>query len=164
MTPLKTRHKQFADAFLTVAHGNATKAARAIGCSDASASVLGSRMLNRPDVQAYLQHKTQKADITTAKILERLGRITEAQPDKITAGEVVSAAKVILQVNGVLQPKQHDSHITVNIGFLHATPIGSLPTASLTTIDHTDADVITSDTEVMPSQPRVALLASGDAD
>ena len=59
---MKARHQQFADAFLTVANGNATKAALAIGCSEASASVLGSRMLRREDVQAYLAKKAEKAE------------------------------------------------------------------------------------------------------
>jgi len=150
---MKARHQQFADAFLTVANGNATKAALAIGCSETSASVLGSRMLKRPDVQAYLQRKAQKADLTSQKALERVAAIASATPQRITASDVINANALILKVNGALKDKGGDSRITVNIGFL--TQQGSpQPAVSVMTGSETVEGQVMS--QVMATQPQVS--------
>lgn len=146
---MKLRHQQFADAFLTIANGNATKAALAIGCSEASAGTLGARMLKRPDVQAYLQRKAEKADLTSQKALERILRIAETQPAKVNADHVLKANELILKVNGTLNDRHREPRVTVNIGFLQQPAAVSVTT-----------EPIEVEAQVMPSQPQVS--APGD--
>lgn len=122
------RYDRFANAFVTVANGNATKAAIAAGYSQRTAGVIGSRLLKHPKVRAILERKVAKADLTSQKALERILRIAESEPAKINADHVLKANELILKVNGTLNDRHTEPRVTVNIGFLQQ-PTGQLPAA-----------------------------------
>jgi hypothetical protein len=78
--------------------------------------------------------RLDKACISTDRILNRLGIIANTDVEAVEARDVINASKVILQVNGALQPKAStDNRIVVNIGFLNAGTLNTHSTEPHTT-------------------------------
>ena len=117
---MNPKRRAFVNAYLGEAQGNASKAAVSAGYSEAAAAQVASRLLKQAEVRDAIAARLDKADISTDRILQRLGKIANAEPERVSAADVVNASKVILHVNGALQDKRQDSRITVNIGFLNA--------------------------------------------
>lgn len=119
---LSPKMRRFVEAYLGAADGNGAKAAIAAGYSHIGASQAASRLLTRTDVKAALQRIADKADLSTAKTLERVGHIASAIPVKISDMAVLKANELILKVNGALNDKHSESRVTVTIGFLTQQP------------------------------------------
>lgn len=149
------RQKRFVKALLGDANGNATKAAIAAGYSAKTAHASASRLLKSAGVQKALEQASSKCDVSVEDAMQNLGAIASTTPEKVTAADVITANKVILQVKGALQPKQQGSGITVNIGFI-AEP-GQPPAL---TIEHHNRDA--SETLVMASHGAPALPAAAN--
>lgn len=75
---LTARQKLFVDKFCTTAHCNASEAARQIGITGKSASVMGTKWLAKVWVQRAVQARMQKR--------EQAAEITNAEIDSILAG------------------------------------------------------------------------------
>lgn len=67
---LKPSHKVFADTYLVT--GSIIKSAIKAGYSKTSAHVTGSKIIRRPDVQAYLQEKANKVSEETEDLQSRV--------------------------------------------------------------------------------------------
>lgn len=71
------QHKRFADKFFETLNGS--KSAIYAGFAEASARQEASRLLDRDDVQSYLQElrdaASEKTGITAARVLEEIGRL-----------------------------------------------------------------------------------------
>lgn len=141
---MNPRHEQFVVAYLGPAKGNATSAAKSVGCSDASAGVMGAKWLKRPDVQRAIRQRLAKVDLSTQARLERLGILADHTPKETSAADVIRANELILKVNGALKDKQAHAGITVNIGFL--TPTEPTPFPAMT------VNAVEAEPAVMPSQ------------
>lgn len=156
------RRKRFIHAYLGEAQGNATQAAIIAGYSQATAGQSGHRLLKDPQVRQAVLSRLDRVDTSTDRIVQRLGKIANTDVEQVEARDVINASKVILQVNGALQPKAStDNRITVNIGFLQAGALtehaGNATTSPIATID---ADVIAQDV----SRAARLLQASGTPD
>ncbi len=151
MADLNPRQRAFINAYVGEANGNGTKAAITAGYSEATACQIASQLLRRTDVREAVSARLDKHDLRTDAILRRLGKLAHSEPEKPpTAQDIISASKVILQVNGALQAKQQQSTgITVNIGFLSPA---SQPTVEVLTIESSPV----TRTESSP-QPHVAV-------
>jgi hypothetical protein len=152
------KQQAFVDAYLTVARGNGTKAAIAAGYSEKTAGVQASQILKHPEVRAALAKQLHKADLSTQARLEKLARLADHEPDTVTAGDVIKANQLILQVNGALQAKpQQSTGVTVNIGFLTAPGTQSIqPSIEVLTLESTTTSV-----KELTQQPQV-VVSSGD--
>lgn len=150
---MNPRRKLFVNAYLGEARGNATKAAIAAGYSEHTAKQQGSRLLTKTDVRAAIGLRLKKADIKTDRILERLGRVVHTEAE-IKGSDVVNAAKVLLQVSGALQEKQHESRITVNIGFLTNRVDTQYPVIDVTSEHGATAQLTT---QLMPPRASVTV-------
>jgi len=116
MSPQRLR---FAQAVLTEANGNLTKAAIIAGYSEKTAGQIGSRLFKDPLVRDYINRAQHRAELSTQAALERIGRIAETQPAKGYKGaDVLKANELLLKVNGALRDNHHESKVTVNIGYL----------------------------------------------
>lgn len=156
---MNPKRRAFVNAYIGEANGNGTKAAIIAGYSEVAAAQEASRLLKVPEIAEAIDARLAKADIRTDAILKRLGTIVHSTPDKVTGADVISASKVILQVNGALTDRQRGNSITVNIGFL------TQPQAHhATTSDASHA--IDATTLVLPQQAHVALPPgfSGEGD
>jgi hypothetical protein len=137
------KRKAFIRAYLGEAHGNATEAAKIAGYSEKTAYSQGSRLLKDAEVQKTLHTHVAKFDLSTDATLQRVGTIATADPEKITAREVLKANELILKVNGALDKQSGGSRVTVNIGFL--------------TSHHEPSRAVV----VMPSSSKVTVLEDG---
>jgi len=151
---MNPKRRAFVNAYLGEANGNGTKAAIAAGYSEATARQAASRLLTQADIREAIGAKLQKADISTDRILTRLGLIANKDVlDTVEAKDVINASKVILQVNGALKDKGSDGRITVNIGFLSPQPatltVNGEPVIDIEPTHFTSA-------EVMPPGPHVS--------
>jgi hypothetical protein len=141
---MNPRRRAFVNAYLGDANGNGTKAAISAGYSEQTAAQSSSRLLKEPEVRDAIAARLDKAGISTDRILNRLGIIANTDVEQVEARDVINASKVILQVNGALQPKAStDNRIVVNIGFLHAGPMSAdspqeLATAAIDALDITE--------------------------
>lgn len=161
MTPKCVR---FVNAYLTEAHGNGTKAAILAGFSAKTAGQAASRLLKRPDIQAAVGRKLQKANITTARALENVSAIASLEPAKVTASDVLKANELILRVNGALNDKRGEAKVTVNIGFLSAATGPTAPPTAITASIETDDSESHNLPVVVPEvmSQRAHLIDSGD--
>lgn len=149
---MNAQRQRFVNAYLGEAKGNGAKAAIIAGYSEKAARQIASRLLTYADVREAIGRRLEREDIRTDAILKRLGKIAHSEPEKVTAGDVVAASKVILQVNGALKEKSSDSRITVNIGFLGSHKPSVQVIEEPATID---GEAI----QVMPSRPHAALVS-----
>ncbi len=138
---LSPKELLFADAYVGVAQGNASKAAELAGWTPKNAHQQGSRLLTRPHIIEWLQRRATRAGATTERALENVSAIANAQPSKLTGADILKANELILKVNGKLR----DTHSETRMHFV--IPWLALPTRQAAI----DVEV----SEVLPTQPHV---------
>jgi hypothetical protein len=142
---MNTKRQRFVEAYLTVAAGNATKAAEIAGYSPKSARVQGSQLLTYPDVRQALEARQQqlaaRADQKADEWMAEIDRVAFAKVD-ITERGKMKALELKGRALGRYQTDKGNGHggIIVNVGFIQR--LGELP------------QVITIDTKALPqSEP-----------
>lgn len=82
---LNPREQRFADQYLV--DPNATEAAKIAGYSAKTAYSLGQRLLNKPEVAAYIEARQKKmqrsTQITAERVIEQAGRMLFSDPRKL---------------------------------------------------------------------------------
>lgn len=121
---MNPRRQRFVDAYCGEHHGNATQSAIAAGYSAKTAYQQGHMLLRDLEVQQAVSQRlgqaTQKAAMTTDRLVQRLSDIAECTPDQGFKGaDVVNSLKTLADIHKLTS--KHDQaamNVQVTVGFI----------------------------------------------
>jgi phage terminase small subunit len=129
---MNEKRRRFVEAYLTVAAGNATKAAEIAGYSAKTARQIGSKLLTFADVRQAVEKRQQqlakRADTAADEWQAEVRKMAFANVE-LSERSKVKGLEMLGRHIGTLQPKEAKatSGITVNIGFISNPGVAELP-------------------------------------